>query len=76
MKTQRFDHKRLKKLREQKDWSQDEMLRRLYDAGLTLSRPTYAKYEDTGNDLDVKDLEVIAKVFEEPIENFFVPELK
>lgn len=76
MKTQTFDHTRLKKLREAKGLSVSEFLLQLHDAGLTLSRPTYDKYEDSGEDLDVKDLEIMAKVLQEPIGNFFINEVK
>ena len=71
MKTGKFNPEHLQQLRETKGWSQSDVIFKLHDAGLTLSRPTYDKYEKTGDDLEVKDLEVIAKVFQEPLENFF-----
>lgn len=72
MKTHKFNNAHLKKAREAKGISVSEFLRQLYDAGLPLSRPTYDKYEATGEGLEVKDLTVIAQVLEEPIERFFL----
>jgi transcriptional regulator with XRE-family HTH domain len=71
MKTQRFDCNKLKELREKQGLSKSEFVLMLHDAGLTLSRPTYDKYEDTGDDLEVKDLELIAQILKVNPEVFF-----
>lgn len=71
MKTHSFNKGHLKKVREAKGLGKSELILQLHDAGLTLSRPTYDQYEETGDNLEVKDLELISKVLGEPLENFF-----
>ena len=71
MKQQTFAYKRLKQAREDKDMSQEQMILKLYDKGLQLSRQTLFNYESGASDPQVTDLVVLADVLGKPIDYFF-----
>lgn len=71
MNKQTFAYRRLKKTREEKDWSQEDLILKLYDKGLQLSRQTLVNYESGDTDPQVSDLLIIAEVLGKQIGYFF-----
>lgn len=66
-----FLNKRLKQAREDRGWSQEDMILKLYDKELRMSRQTLANYENGETDPQVSDLIVMAEVLGKPVEYFF-----